>query len=135
MRREADQARWLVLDRSLSRTLDLAIERARALDRLCGQGVTGRLGIAPAEGLAEAILDGVMDDFTSADLTYASLADPSLTDARLTDSYLIGVRWSLSGTIWPPGTDVSALLARSQEVEPGSGVFVVKRRAGTWPRA
>jgi len=133
--REVDQARWRVLDRSLSRTLDLAIERARALDGLCGQGLAGRLGIAPAEGLAEALLDGAMDDFTSADLTYASLADPSLTDARLTDSYLIGVRWSLSGTIWPPGTDVSALLARSQEVEPGSGVFVVKRRAGTWPRA
>jgi len=131
--RETDQARWRVLDRSLSRTLDLAIERARALDRLCGQGVTGRLGIAPAKGLAEAILDGAMDDFTSADLTHAiltdpSLTDPSLTDARLTDSYLIGVRWSLSGTIWPPGTDVTALLARSHELDPGSGVLVVKRR-------
>ena len=39
----------------------------------------------------------------SADLTYASLADAGLT----------GVRWSLSGTIWPPETDVKALLARS----------------------
>ena len=126
--READQARWRVLDRSLSRTLDLAIERARALDRLCGQGLAGRLGIALAEGLAQALLDGAMDDFTSADLTYASLSDPGLTDARLADSYLIGVRWSLSGTIWPPGTDITALLARSQELDPGSGVLVVKHR-------
>jgi hypothetical protein len=41
-----------------------------------------------------------MDDFTSADLTYASLAAADLT----------GVRWSLSGTIWPIETDVKALL-------------------------
>jgi hypothetical protein len=55
---------------------------------------------ASASGRAEAPLDGAMDDFTSADLTYASLAAADLT----------GVRWSLSGTIWPIETDVKALL-------------------------
>jgi hypothetical protein len=59
-----------------------------------------------------------MDDFTSADLTHARVAGADLT----------GVRWSLSGTIWPPETDVKALLVRSGQVSPGSGVLVVKRR-------
>lgn len=107
----------LNMERSISRFLDLAFERSRALDRVCAQGVAGRLGICPTEGLAEALLDGAMDDFTGADLTYASLADADLS----------GVRWSLSGTTWPPGTRVKALLARSEEVEPG-GVLVVTRR-------
>lgn len=111
------------IDRSISSTLDLALQRASALDRVCAQGVAGRLGILPTEGLAEAILDGAMDDFTSADLTYA----------RLADADLIGVRWSLSGTIWPPETDVKALLARSEAVDPGGGVLVVKRRGMAWP--
>jgi hypothetical protein len=123
LNRERDQARERVLDRSLSRTLDLALERARALDRICAQGVAGRLGIPPAEGLAEALLDGAMDDFTSADLTYARPAASGLT----------GVRWSLSGTTWPPGTDVRALLTRSEEVGPGSGILVVKRQDKRWP--
>ena len=114
----------LNIDRSLSRTLDPALERSRALDRVCARGVAGRLGISPTEGLAEALLDGAMDDFTSADLTYASLAYADLT----------GVRWSLSGTVWPPETDVKALLARSEEVETGSGVLVVKRRGMAWPQ-
>jgi hypothetical protein len=117
--------RILGTDRSISRVLDLAVERSRALDRVCAQGVAGRLGISPTEGLAEALLDGAMDDFTSADLTHTSLADADLT----------GVRWSLSGTIWPPGTDVKALLARSEEVEPGGGVLVVTRRGIAWPFA
>jgi hypothetical protein len=38
------------------------------------QGVAGRLGISPTDGLADALLDGALDDFTSADLTHASLA-------------------------------------------------------------
>jgi hypothetical protein len=113
----------LIIDRSISRTLDLAFMRSRALDRVCAQGVAGRLGISPTEGLAEALLDGAMDDFTSANLTCARLADADLT----------GVRWSLSGTIWPPDTDVKALLARSEEVEPGSGVLVVTRWGMAWP--
>jgi hypothetical protein len=124
---DSDLDRALTLNRELDKTreraLDLAFERSRALGRVCAQGVAGRLGISPPEGLAEALLDDVMDDFTSADLTYASLADTDLT----------GVRWSLSGTIWPPETDVKALLARSEEVGTGGGVLVVKRRAMAWP--
>ena len=81
--------------------------------------MAGRLGISPTERLAEALLDGGMDDFTNADLTHASLAGADLT----------GVRWSLSGTIWPRETDVKALLARSEKVQTGAGVLVVKRRA------
>lgn len=113
------------IDRSISRTLDPVLERSRALDRVCAQGVAGRLGISPTEGLAEALLDGALDDFTSADLTHTSLADADLT----------GVRWSLSGTSWPPGTDVKMLLARSKEVEPGGGVLVVTRRGMVSPFA
>jgi hypothetical protein len=60
-----------------------------------------------------------MDDFTRADLTHASLAGADLT----------GVRWSLSGTTWPPEADVKALLARSEKVQTGGDVLVVKRRA------
>jgi hypothetical protein len=75
----------------------------------------------PAEGLAEALLDGAMDDFTSADLTYANLAGTDLT----------GVRWSLSGTTWPPGTNVKKLLARSEQAGPG-GVLVITRRGIGW---
>jgi hypothetical protein len=106
----------------ISRALDLACKRSRALDRVCVQGAAGRLGILPAERLAEALLDGAMDDFTSADLTYASLAGTDLT----------GVRWSLSGTTWPPGTNVKALLARSEQAGPGD-VLVVTHRGIAWP--
>jgi hypothetical protein len=121
-----NQAREQILniDRALSHALDLAFERSRALDRVCALGVTGRLGISPTDGLAEALLDGALDDFTSADLTHTSLADADLT----------GVRWSLSETMWPTGTDVKALLARSEEVEPG-GVLVVTRRGMVSPFA
>lgn len=106
------------IDRSIGRAVALALARSRALDMVCAQGVAGRLGISPAQGLAQALLAGAMDDFTDADLTDASLAGTDLT----------GVRWSLSGTTWPPGTDVKALLARSEQVAPGGGVLVVTRR-------
>ena len=120
--REQIREQILDIDRSIGRTLALALVRSRALDRVCAQGVAGRLGISRAQGLAQALLDGVMDDFTNADLTYASLPGTDLT----------GVRWSLSGTIWPPETDVKALLARSEQVAPGGGVLVVTRRGMAW---
>jgi hypothetical protein len=104
------------------RALDLARGRSGALDRVCAQGVADRLGISPAKGLAEALLDGTLDDFTSADLTHAGLADADLT----------GVRWSLPGTTWPPGTDVKVLLARSEQAGPG-GVLVVTHRGRMRP--
>jgi hypothetical protein len=109
-------------DHAREQALDLALNRSRALDRVCVQNLAGRLDIAQAEGLADAVLEGAMDDFTNSDLAHASLADADLT----------GVRWSLSGTIWPPGTDVKALLARSEAVQPGSGVLVFTRRGMTW---
>ena len=102
--------------------LDLACERSRALERVCVAGAAGRLGILAAKGLAEALLDGAADDFTSADLTRASLAGTDLT----------GMRWSLSGTTWPPGTNVKALLARSEHAGPG-GALVITRRGMVWP--
>ena len=42
------------------RAVDLALGRSGALDRVCAQGVADRLGISPAKGLAEALLDGVL---------------------------------------------------------------------------
>src|SRR5690348_12580526 len=81
-----NRARYLALDR--------ALERARSLDRVCALNLAGRLCIPSAEGLAEAVLQGALDDFTEADLAHASLADADLS----------AVRWSLSGTVWPPGT-------------------------------
>jgi hypothetical protein len=109
-------------DHVREQALDLALKRSCALARVCAQNLAGRLGIAQAEGLAEAVLEGAMDDFTNSDLAHAGLADADLT----------GVRWSLSGTIWPPGTNVKALVARSEEVRPGSGVLVFTRRGMMW---
>jgi hypothetical protein len=106
--------------RTISRALDQALARARAMRRVCGQGLASRLGMATADGLAEAIIDGALDDFTSADLTGASLAEADLT----------GMRWSLTGTTWPPGTDIKALLARS-ETQPG-GVLMFRHRGTMW---
>ncbi|MGH3204718.1 MAG: hypothetical protein ACRDP5_22115 [Streptosporangiaceae bacterium] len=109
--------------RVISRVLGQALEYARALDRVCAQGLAGRLGITTAQGLAQAVADGGLDDFTSADLTCASLAGADLT----------GVRWSLTGTAWPAGTDIGALLARSQ-AQPG-GVLVLRHRGMMWQPA
>jgi hypothetical protein len=106
--------------RTISRALGPAAERARTMDRVCVQGLAARLGITTTDGLAEALTDGALDDFTSADLTSASLAQADLT----------GVRWSLTGTAWPPGTDIKALLARS-ETHPGD-VLVLRHRGTMW---
>jgi hypothetical protein len=109
--------------RAIGRVLGQAGERARTMDRICVQGLAARLGITTTEGLADAVTDGVLDDFTSADLTRAGLADAELT----------GVRWSLTGTAWPPGTDIKALLARS-ESHPGD-VLVLRHRGMMWQPA
>ena len=66
-------------------------------------------------GLAAALLEGVLDDFTRADLAHADLTGRNLT----------GIRWSDWGTTWPPGTDTGALRAQSQEVGDGNGIFVI----------
>jgi hypothetical protein len=106
--------------RTISRVLGQAGERTRTMDRICVQGLAARLGITMTQGLADAVIDGALDDFTSADLTRARLADADLT----------GVRWSLTGTVWPPGTDIKALLARS-ETYPGD-VLVLRHRGTMW---
>ena len=114
------RGRVLNIDRSVNRVLSLAFERSHALNRVCALGVAGRLGLGSAVGLAQALLDGALDDFTTADLTHALLAEADLT----------GVRWSLAGTTWPPEIHVKTLLARSREAEPG--VYVVTRRGMMW---
>ena len=106
--------------RAISRALGQVAERARTMDRVCVQGLAARLGITTTDGLAEALTGGALDDFTSADLTRASLVQADLT----------GVRWSLAGTLWPPGTDIKALLARS-EIHPGD-VLVLRHRGTMW---
>jgi hypothetical protein len=106
--------------RIISRALGQAAERAWTMDRICAQGLAARLGITTTDGLAQALTDGALDDFTSADLTCANLAQADLT----------GVRWSLTGTAWPPGTDIKALLARS-EIHPGD-VLVLRHRGTMW---
>ena len=112
----------LSISGSVRRTFALACQRCRALDRVCAQGAAGRAGVGVTQGLGQALLDGVLDDFTSADLTGASLAGADLT----------GVHWSRPGTTWPPGTDVKALLARSQ-TRPGGGVLIITRSGMTAP--
>jgi hypothetical protein len=106
--------------RIISRALGQAAERAWTMDRICAQGLAARLGITTTDGLTQALTDGALDDFTSADLTCANLAQADLT----------GVRWSLTGTAWPPGTDIKALLARS-EIHPGD-VLVLRHRGTMW---
>jgi hypothetical protein len=80
----------------------------------------GVLGLQHVDGLVEAVLDDVLDDFT-----HSSLANTDLTSVDLT-----GVRWSVSGTRWPPGTDIEVLRARSRETAPGTGIYVIERPGG-----
>lgn len=70
-------------------------------------------------GLVDALLTGVLDDFTGADLRGVHPADPALT----------GIRWS-DTTKWPLGTDIAALRTRSTETEPFSRVYVLGGRSG-----
>jgi hypothetical protein len=127
-------------DRALVREVAVACERdyPRALDRAVDLAyraalvVGGALGVRQVDGLATALLDGALDDFTPANLAHADLTGLDLT----------GVRWSASGTRWPPGTDVDALRARSREAAPGTGIYVIaspgggkaRHHAPTYPR-
>jgi hypothetical protein len=131
-----DLACGLALDlaRGLARALDLALDLARADGRVLGlaralgvalditdqavMAVGRALGVQQVEGLATALLEGALDDFTNADLTRVDLSGRNLT----------GVRWSDWGTRWPPGTDVDWLQARSREVAPDTGIYVIGSR-------
>jgi hypothetical protein len=104
-------------DLAQGRDLDLAgdLDRARDLARHMAFVLGRALGIQQVEGLAAALLEGALDDFTRADLSQADL----------TGLNLVGVRWSAAGTRWPPGTDVDALRARSRKVAPGVGIYEI----------
>lgn len=95
----------------LARAYDIARDVAHQTALVVGR----TLGVQQVEGLAAALLEGALDDFTHADLAHADLTGRDLT----------GVRWSYWGTWWPPGTDVDQLRARSREVAHGTGVYVI----------
>jgi hypothetical protein len=94
-----------------------ALDWAHCLDKQIALMVGAALGLGQVEGLAAALLEGALDDFTHADLASADLAYHDL----------IGIRWSEWGTTWPTGTDADALRARSREVVPGVGVYEITR--------
>jgi hypothetical protein len=114
-----DLARDLNRERDLEHTLardlnrDLNRDGALALAHHVALTVGRALGVRHVDGLAAALLDGVMDDFTRADLSRVDLTGLDLT----------GMRWSDSGTVWPVGTDVDELRARSKQVD--SGIYVI----------
>jgi hypothetical protein len=127
--RDLDLALRRDLESALRRDLDLALDLAREVDRDLDLDLARRLvqetarimcralGIRLVEGLAAALLEGALDDFTQADLTRTSLAGRDLA----------GVRWSDWGTMWPPGTDTGELRARSREITPGTGIYKIMR--------
>ena len=102
---------------SLARDLDHARDLARELASVLGR----QFGLQNVEGLASALLAGALDDFSHTDLS----------GIDLTYVDLVGVRWSVQDTRWPPATDIERLRSASEETEPGSGVFVVTRPRGT----
>ena len=88
-----------------------ALDLARDLARRTAWRVGDVLGLRQVEGLAAALLEGALDDFTNADLARADVAGRNLT----------GIRWS----DW--GTDTDELRARSREIAPGTGIYKVTR--------
>jgi hypothetical protein len=116
---DLDRARLLALD--LGRSLARARTGTRSLASELAGALSNSLGIEHVDELAAALLDGALDDFSQADLSGVDLADIGL----------VGVRWSLSGTNWPPGVDVEALMRQSEETGPGSGIYVITRRGET----
>lgn len=102
--------------------LGYALHVARKADRAYARELRIMLGFAAGSGdrsltgaaLAGAVLNGALDDFTQADLS----------EVYLDRVNLIGVRWSKS-TQWPASFDRAALLRRSRETAPGSGIYVL----------
>ena len=104
---DVDLARDLTLARALTLALGVVHQTAMAVGRA--------LGVQQVKGFAAALLEGALDDFTRADLAHADLTGRDLT----------GVRWADWSTRWPPETDVDELRARSREVAPDTGVYVI----------
>ena len=119
--RNGARARTRALDRTRTRALDRALDRARELADVLAGALSDSLGIEHLAGLVDALLNGALDDFSQADLSGVDLAHIGL----------VGVHWSVSGTCWPPGLDVEALMQQSEETEPGSGIYVITRRGET----
>ncbi|MEU6211794.1 hypothetical protein ABZ891_18015 [Streptomyces sp. NPDC047023] len=132
----------LGLDLDLDLYFGRACDRARDLARILATSEAGTLipedfieirtnEVCRAIGLAldrEApVLDSasvltLLNDFTHDDLRNTTLRALNLS----------GVRWSPYTTQWPPGVDIEALKARSDETPPGSGIWIV--RSGTTVR-
>lgn len=110
---DLDQVR--TRDRDRLRDLLRARTRGRDLAHTHTRAIAAMLGLATAAGLSDALLSGVLDDFT----------DDDLSEIELTETDLVGILWSADGTHWPRGTDMEELRARSQETSPDSGVYVV----------
>ncbi|MFC8704877.1 hypothetical protein ACFUIV_22190 [Streptomyces anulatus] len=109
-----------VLDSTHNR--DRASSRARSIFvRVRSNEVCRAIGLALRGGspvLNAVSVSALLDDFTHDDLRD--------TDLRGID--FSGVHWS-PHTRWPPGVDIEALKARSDETPPGSGIWIV--RSGT----
>lgn len=104
-----------------ARDSDRDRDRARTLAFVIVGALSDLLGIEHLDGLADALLNGALDDFGHADLSGVDLAHIDLG----------GVHWSVSGTRWPAGLDVEALMQQSEETGPGSGIYVIPRRGET----
>jgi hypothetical protein len=127
---EADSTRAFILAHDLAlanslgrdgeRIFEPACELARNLARDLAGTVAARLGLANGKGVAAALLDGALDDFTQADLSGVDLAGVDLA----------GVRWSEQGTRWPPELDLEKLRRNSLQTPPGSDTHVVMRPEG-----
>lgn len=111
-----------VVDDAGSHLVDLALARdlARNLNSSYVGAMSRSLGLDRIEGLAAALLNGALDDFTQADLSHGDLAGVDLT----------GVRWSMR-TQWPSDVDRDAVLGRSRETTPRIGDLC--DRVSAWP--
>ncbi|WP_329348904.1 hypothetical protein OG226_12080 [Streptomyces sp. NBC_01261] len=122
----------LLLDRAHSRArdLELVLERVGSHDRV----LTSTLVNIRVNEVARAI-GTVLDREAPAldrDSVHAFINDFTTADLRAVDLDgldLAGVRWSETGTQWPPALDVEELKSRSEETSPYSGIWVV--RSGT----
>ncbi|MEV6758222.1 hypothetical protein [Streptomyces sp. NPDC051214] len=145
------RARARILDRARTRAvaishapdLDLATVRARA--RAGDLARVLALVLARSHGLAHIVIDIRMAEVRRAvglalhrqapALTGAAIASlndftaADLSNTDLTGIDLSGIRWSERGTQWPPSTDIDALKARSDQTQPGNGVWII--RSGT----
>jgi len=99
---------------SLNREIALMVDRSAELTSILSEAMSHELRIEPTEGIADALLNHALDDFTNADVT----------EVGMTDSDLPGIHWS-EQTGWPAEIDMSDLRRRSTEDPPGSGTYVV----------